>query len=114
MTHSLTRGRGRLLLLALGSAVGLFGATPIDAQHAEHMGGATPAMGSDAARYVASPVAEGQRYFMATDGFGALIGPDLRSGDPGALAALAREAELAGHEIVGVQTVDGSTPMRHW
>jgi hypothetical protein len=117
MRHSLPFDRRRNGLLVLGSAIALAGASPLAAQHdehAEHRGGAPMAMGAEDARYVASPVAEGQRYFMATDGVGAFIGPGRQTGDPGPLAALAREAVLEGHERVGVQLIDGSTPMQHW
>ena len=66
------------------------------------------------AQYVASPISVGQRYFMATHSFNVFIGPNRRTGEPGPLAVLAREAELAGHENLGVQMIGGSTPMQHW
>lgn len=63
---------------------------------------------------MARPIVQGQRYFMATHSFNVFIGPNRRTGEPGPLAALAAEAELVGHENLGVQMIGGSTPMQHW
>jgi len=51
-------------------------------------------------RYVASPVSVGQKYYMAPDALTSFIGRDPSTGEPGPLTALAREAELEGHERV--------------
>jgi hypothetical protein len=51
---------------------------------------------------------------MATHSFNVFIGPNSRTGDVGPLAKLAHEAELAGHENLGIQMIGGSTPMQHW
>jgi hypothetical protein len=67
-----------------------------------------------AAQEVSRPITVGQKYFMATHSFNVFIGPNSRTGDPGPLAALAREAEIVGHENLGVQMIGGSTPMEHW
>jgi hypothetical protein len=63
---------------------------------------------------LASPIVQGEKYFMATHSFNVFIGPNRRTGEPGPLHALAAEAELAGHENLGVQMIGGSTPMQHW
>lgn len=66
------------------------------------------------AQYAAPPIDEGQHYFMATHSFSVFIGPNSRTGDPGPLAKLAAEAELMGHENLGIQMIGASTPMQHW
>ncbi|HET9949638.1 MAG TPA: hypothetical protein VFQ22_11995 [Longimicrobiales bacterium] len=66
------------------------------------------------AQIVARPIVEGQKSVMATHSFNVFIGPNLRTGEPGPLAALAAEAELEGHEALAVQMIGGSTPMQHW
>lgn len=66
-----------------------------------------------------SPIAQGQKYAMATHSFNVFIGP-TRSRDPnaevkpGPLAALAAERGKIGHQNMSVQMIGGSTPMQHW
>jgi hypothetical protein len=67
-----------------------------------------------AQQYAAPPIAEGQHYYMATHSFNVFIGPDRRTGDPGPIERLAQEAQLEGHENLGIQMIGGSTPMQHW
>jgi hypothetical protein len=67
-----------------------------------------------AQQYAAPPIAEGQRYFMATHSFNVFIGPNTRTGAPGPIDRLAAEAELEGHQNLGIQMIGGSTPMQHW
>jgi len=67
-----------------------------------------------AQQYAAPPITQGQKYFMATHSFNVFIGPNSRAGDVGPLAKLAQEAQLEGHENLGVQMIGGSTPMQHW
>ena len=62
-------------------------------------------------RYAAPPIDEGQQYFMATHSFNLFIG---RNGQAGPIELLAQEAELMGHENLGIQMIGGSTPMQHW
>jgi hypothetical protein len=65
------------------------------------------------------PIAQGQKYAMATHSFNVFIGPS-RSRDPnaevkpGPLAALAAERGKVGHQNMAVQMIGGSTPMQHW
>ena len=76
---------------------------------------------SPSASYGASskPIAQGQKYVMATHSFNVFIGP-TRSREanaevkPGPLAALAEERGKKGHENLAVQMIGGSTPMQHW
>ena len=89
------RTRTRALLLAVAAM--LLGSAPALAQ-----------------QYASPPIAVGQKYFMATHSFNVFIGPNSRTGDPGPLAKLAHEAEIMGHENLGVQMIGGSTPMQHW
>jgi len=91
MTHSIRIG-SRLATLALLAAV-----SPVHAQ-----------------QYAAPPIDDGQHYYMATHSFNVFIGPSSRTGDVGPLAKLAAEAELEGHENLGIQMIGGSTPMQHW
>jgi hypothetical protein len=67
-----------------------------------------------AQQYAAPPIEEGQHYYMATHSFNVFIGPNTRSGDVGPLAKLVAEAEIEGHENLGIQMIGGSTPMQHW
>jgi hypothetical protein len=65
------------------------------------------------------PIAQGQKYVMATHSFNVFIGPSRpRDGNadvkPGPLAALAEERGKKGHESLAVQMIGGSTPMQHW
>jgi hypothetical protein len=66
-----------------------------------------------------APIAQGQKYVMATHSFNVFIGP-TRSRDanaevkPGPLAALAAERGKLGHANLAVQMIGGSTPMQHW
>jgi hypothetical protein len=69
---------------------------------------------AQAQQYAAPPVTQGQKYFMATHSFNVFIGPNSGTGDVGPLAKLAGEAQLEGHENLGVQMIGGSTPMQHW
>jgi hypothetical protein len=64
--------------------------------------------------YAAPPIDEGQQYYMATHSFNVFIGPNRRTGEPGPIERLAQEAELMGHENLGIQMIGGSTPMQHW
>jgi hypothetical protein len=89
------RTRTRALLLAVAAL--LLGSAPALAQ-----------------QYASPPITVGQKYLMATHSFNVFIGPNSRTGDPGPLAKLAHEAELMGHENLGVQMIGGSTPMQHW
>jgi len=74
----------------------------------------SPASPLEAQQYAVPPITMGQKYFMATNDFSAVIGPDNRTGDSGPLAKLVREAEIDGHENLGMQTIGGATPMQHW
>jgi hypothetical protein len=67
-----------------------------------------------AQQYAAPPITQGQKYYMATHSFNVFIGPNRRTGDIGPLAKLAQEAQLEGHENLGIQMIGGSTPMQHW
>lgn len=68
-----------------------------------------------------APITKGQKIVMATHSFNVFIGPvrpnarnpDIKPG-PGPLAALAAERGKAGHEMLQVQMIGGSTPMQHW
>jgi hypothetical protein len=51
---------------------------------------------------------------MATHSFNVFIGPNTRSEDVGPLAKLVAEAEIEGHENLGIQMIGGSTPLQHW
>jgi hypothetical protein len=66
------------------------------------------------AQFAKPPITQGQHYYMATHSFNVFIGPNSRTGDPGPLAKLAMEAELATHSNLGIQMIGGSTPMQHW
>jgi hypothetical protein len=66
-----------------------------------------------------APIAQGQKYVMATHSFNVFIGPtrprDAQTpSSPGPLAALAAERGKVGHEALAVQMIGGSTPMQHW
>jgi hypothetical protein len=65
------------------------------------------------------PIAQGQKYVMATHSFNVFIGPTRgrepnAETKPGPLAALAAERGKTGHENLAVQMIGGSTPMQHW
>jgi hypothetical protein len=77
---------------------------------------ATVGLASLSAQNAASqPIAQGQKIVMATHSFNVFIGPNRRiAGDAGPLAKLAAEAGKAGHEMLAVQMIGGSTPMQHW
>lgn len=73
----------------------------------------------------AGPVETGQKIVMTTHSFAVFIGPEqadprpnsqsitsFRS--PGLLARLAQERGKAGHEMLAMQMIGGSSPMQHW
>jgi len=82
---------GAALVIATLLAAG----TPVDAQQ----------------RFAGPPIDEGQHYFMATHSFSLFIG---RNAAAGPLERLAQEAQLEGHENLGIQMIGSSTPMQHW
>jgi hypothetical protein len=96
--------------VALGSCSGLGGPSGPDVAAAQRT----------------QPIAQGQKYVMATHSFNVFIGPprqraeseparpSFAPGSQGPLAALAAERGKQGHEALAVQMIGGSTPMQHW
>lgn len=61
-----------------------------------------------------APIADGQKVVMATHSFNVFIGRPLRGRGAGVLEPLAAEAGKAGHEMLAIQFIGGSTPIQHW
>lgn len=66
------------------------------------------------AQYATPPISLGQTYFVATNTFDGFFAPGSQVGQQGPLELLAAEAELTGHENLGVQLSDGSATEQHW
>ena len=66
------------------------------------------------AQYATPPISSGQTYFVATNAFDGFFVSGSETGQMGPLELLAAEAELMGHENLGVQRSDGSAAEQHW
>ena len=66
------------------------------------------------AQYATPPISLGQTYFVATNSFDGFFASGSQTVQAGPLELLAAEAELRGHENLGVQLSDGSATEQHW
>lgn len=88
--------------LSAGATLATSGAPPLSAQAVQAV---------TEARYVASPISQGQAAVLAANRFNAFLVP---GGSEGPLAMLAREAGLRGHRVAATQTLEGATLAEQW